>query len=389
MILDYDYSVIWNNSLIFFKHFSNELLKYVIAATGIGAVLFAAIMLLFPSPTSDSLAFSKPPQEIDSNGIMVTDGLKHIIPLDKIKGGGPPKDGIPSIDNPQFASLTGSAFMQHSDIVIGLEINGEAKAYPLSILVWHEIVNDNVGNTPVAITYCPLCFTNQVFERVLEGQEVEFGTSGKLYNSNLVMYDRLTDSYWSQALGKAITGELTNQELKIIPFDVISWGDWISLHPDTLVLTTDTGHTRAYDVDPYGSYYTDPRIMFPVDNEDDRMHPKEIILGFNVDDTYKAYKQSDIESQVVVNDNLNEQQIVLFSLYTGNARAFDRNINNQVLDFEFSENKIIDLQTSSVWNYDGIAISGDLKGVELNRLPFSPGFWFEWIAFHPDTMVYE
>lgn len=203
------------------------------------------------------------------------------------------------------------------------------------------------------------------------------------------MYDRLTDSYWSQALGKAITGELTNQELKIIPFDVITWGDWISLHPDTLVLTTDTGHTRAYGVDPYGNYYTDPRIMFPVDNQDDRMHPKEIILGFNDEATYKAYKQSYIESQVVVNDKLNEQQIVLFSMYAGNARAFDRNINGQVLDFKFSDDKIIDLQTSSVWNYDGTAISGDLEGEKLNRLPFSPGFWFEWVAFHPDTLVYE
>jgi len=321
--------------------------------------------------------------------IMVTNGLKHIVPLDKIKGGGPPKDGIPSIDDPQFATLNGSAFMKHSDIVIGLEINDQVKAYPLSILVWHEIVNDNVGGTPVAVTYCPLCFTNQVFERVLDGQEVEFGTSGKLYNSNLVMYDRLTDSYWSQALGTAITGELTGQQLKIIPFDVILWGDWISLHPETLVLTRDTGYTRAYSVDPYRSYYTEPRIIFPVDNKDDRMHLKEIILGFNEGEIYKAYKQSDIESKVVINDKINEQQIVLISMYTGNARAFDRNINGQVLEFVFSDGKIIDLQTSSEWSYDGIAISGELEGVEMNRLPFNPGFWFEWVAFHPETEIYE
>lgn len=345
-------------------------------------------MFLISSPVSESLSIPQPTQEIDSDGIMVTNGLKHIVPLDKIKGGGPPKDGIPSIDDPQFATLSGSAFLTHSDIVIGLEIDGEAKAYPLSILVWHEIVNDNVGGVPVAVTYCPLCFTNQVFERVLDGEEVEFGTSGKLYNSNLVMYDRLTDSYWSQALGKAITGDLTGKDLKIIPFDVISWGDWISIHPETLVLTTDTGHTRAYGVDPYGDYYTDPRIIFPVDNEDDRMHPKEIILGFHENEIFKAYKQSDIESQVVINDDLDEQQIVLFSMYAGNARAFDRNIEDQVLEFEFSNNKIIDLQTNSEWNYDGLAISGELEGAELTRLPFSPGFWFEWVAFHPNTEVY-
>jgi len=364
------------------------MIKYIITATGIGVAIFAAMIILFPSPVSEQLPLSETPQEIDPNGIMVTDGLKHIVPLDKIKGGGPPKDGIPSIDDPRFATLSGSSFMKHSDIVIGLEINGEAKAYPLSILVWHEIVNDNVGGTPVAVTYCPLCFTNQVFERILNGKEVEFGTSGKLYNSNLVMYDRLTDSYWSQALGMAITGELTGQELKIIPFDVISWGDWISIHPETLVLTTETGHTRAYGVDPYGDYYTDPRIIFPVDHKDDRMHPKEIILGFHEGQTYKAYKQSDVESEKIVNDKINEALVVLFSMYTGNARAFDRIVDGQVLEFDFLDNKIIDLQTSSVWNYDGIAISGELEGLELNRLPFNPGFWFEWIAFHPDTEVY-
>jgi hypothetical protein len=319
---------------------------------------------------------------------MTTNGLKHIVPLDKIRGGGPPKDGIPSIDNPKFVRLTESDFMSSSDIVIGLEINGEAKAYPLFILVWHEIVNDNVGGTPVAVTYCPLCFTNQVFKRIIDGQEVEFGTSGKLYNSNLVMYDRMTDSYWSQALGLAITGKLSGQKLEIIPFDVISWVDWSSLHPETLVLTTDTGYTRAYAVDPYGDYYTDPRIIFPVDNEDDRMHPKEIILGFSQDDTYKAYKQIDVESAVVVNDYINQTPIVLFSQYAGNSRAFDRTISGQVLEFEFSNNKITDLQTGSIWNYDGSAISGDMLGEQMKRMPFNPGFWFEWIAFHPETEVY-
>ncbi len=146
-------------------------------------------------------------------------------------------------------------FMSDSDTVIGLEINGEVKAYPIFILVWHEIVNDSVGGTPVSVTYCPLCYTNQVFERIIDGQEVEFGTSGKLYNSNLLMYDRLTESYWSQALGMAVKGELTGYQLNLVPFDVITWGDWKKLHPDTLVLTTDTGYIRSYATDPYGNYY--------------------------------------------------------------------------------------------------------------------------------------
>jgi hypothetical protein len=320
--------------------------------------------------------------------IMETNGVKHSIPLDKIKGGGPPKDGIPSIDNPKFAEIQDSRFMSDSDTVIGLEINGEAKAYPIFILVWHEIVNDKVGNTPVSVTYCPLCYTNQVFERIIDGQEVEFGTSGKLYNSNLLMYDRLTESYWSQALGMAVKGELSGYQLNLIPFDVITWGDWKKLHPDTLVLTTDTGHIRSYATDPYGNYYTEPRIMFPVEHSDDRLFPKEIIIGFNQDGIYKAYKQNDIESNVVINDLIGETPVILVSLFSENSRAFERIVNDVQLDFVFDDGKILDVQTNSEWNYDGLAISGESKGLQLERLPIEPGFWFEWVAFHPETIVF-
>ena len=326
--------------------------------------------------------------EINESVIMETNGIKHIIPLDKIRGGGPPKDGIPSIDNPVFADVTKSQFMSNSDTVIGLEINGEAKAYPLFILVWHEIVNDEVGGVPVSVTYCPLCYTNQVFERIIDGTTVEFGTSGKLYNSNLLMYDRLTESYWSQALGMAVTGELTGYKLNLIPFDVITWGDWKTLHPDTMVLTTDTGHIRSYATDPYGNYYTEPRIMFPIEHEDDRMHPKEIILGFNHENVYKAYKQSDVESMIIINDDVNENPVMLVSLFPENTRAFNRTLDGKVLDFEYVENKIIDKQTNSEWSYAGLSISGQHNGKQLERLPMEPGFWFEWVAFHPETLIY-
>lgn len=320
--------------------------------------------------------------------IMETNGLKHVIPLDKIKGGGPPKDGIPSIDNPKFAEVQDSQFVSDYDVVIGLEINGDARAYPLFILVWHEIVNDNVGGVPVAVTYCPLCYTNQVFERVINGAEVEFGTSGKLYNSNLLMYDRLTDSYWSQGLGYAVTGDLTGTILKTIPFDVITWGDWKKLHPDTLVLTTDTGHLRSYATDPYGDYYTDPRIIFPVDNLDERMHSKEVILGFFEDGIYKAYKQNDVETFTVINDDVGNTSLMLVSLFPQNSRAFDRNLDGQILEFEFVDGKILDTSTKSEWNYDGFAISGPLEGNQLSRMQMSPGFWFAWTAFHPETEVW-
>ncbi|MDE1767534.1 MAG: DUF3179 domain-containing protein, partial [Thaumarchaeota archaeon] len=194
---------------------------------------------------------------------MITNGIKHIIPLDEIKNGGPPKDGIPSIDNPKFIPVSEVKFLKDDDLVIGVQLDGQTKAYPLLILVWHEIVNDKFGTTPVAVTYCPLCFTTQVFDRRINGTEVEFGTSGKLYNSNLVMYDRYTNSYWSQALGEGITGDLTGYKLEKIPFDLMRWSDWKSLYPDSKMLSTDTGFERSYGADPYGDYYTNPQIIFP------------------------------------------------------------------------------------------------------------------------------
>ncbi len=363
----------------------------ILAPIVIIGVAIAVLAVSFQvEPTSEIIV--SPSSIVDSKSteliVMETNGVKHSIPLDKIKGGGPPKDGIPSIDNPVFADVSGSQFMSDSDTVIGLEINGEAKAYPIFILVWHEIVNDKVGETPVSVTYCPLCYTNQVFERIINGQEVEFGTSGKLYNSNLLMYDRLTESYWSQALGMAVKGELTGYQLNLVPFDVITWGDWKKLHPDTMVLTTDTGHIRSYATDPYGNYYTEPRIMFPVEHSDDRMHPKEIIIGFNLDDTYKAYKQNDIESSVIINDSIGEIPVMLASLFSENSRAFDRTIDGDILDFVYVDGKILDMQTNSEWNYDGLSISGEYLGEQLDRLPIEPGFWFEWVAFHHETLVY-
>ncbi len=394
--------MIWKNSLIFCHQIFNDLnLKYALSGIGVSIATIAIVAVLFLSTVENSEVSQEseiPTQQVISQeneqtskpvNIQVTNGKKHIVPLDKIRSGGPPKDGIPSIDEPKFAQLSDSHFMSNSDIVIGLEIDGETKAYPLFIMVWHEIVNDNVGGIPVSVTYCPLCFTNQVFERIINGQEVEFGTSGKLYNSNLVMYDRLTDSYWSQALGVAITGELSGYELKRIPFDVISWGDWKSQHPETLVLTTETGHLRAYGSDPYGNYYTDPRIIFPVDNKDERMHPKEIILGFKEADVFKAFKQTDVEGSTIINDEVNGKPVVLMSLFSGNARAYERTVDEKILTFDFVDDSIVDLQTNSEWNYDGVAISGQLEGTNLIRLPFDPGFWFEWVAFHPDTEVYE
>ena len=366
------------------------LLNTTIAAFCMANIGLVVLILVFQGGGITAYAEDSETQVQSENrtDIMETDGVLHTIPLDKIRYGGVPKDGIPSIDEPIFVNSTDADFVSGSDIVIGLTLGNETKAYPLFILVWHEIVNDNINGTSVAVTYCPLCYTSQVFERVVDEKDVEFGTTGKLYQSNLLMYDRLTDSYWSQALGMAVKGPQSGQHLGLVPFDLMTWGDWQTLYPDTVILGTDTGHIRAYGVDPYGSYYTSPGIWFPIDHHDPRMQPKEIVIGLGFNGTFKAYRQADLESEVVINDSIDSKDILLISMFEGNARVFDRTYGNNTLEFTLDSENITDTNTGSVWNYDGKAISGNLTETQLVRLPIEPGFWFSWSTFHPSTLVY-
>jgi hypothetical protein len=318
---------------------------------------------------------------------------KSIVPLDQIVSGGPPPDGIPSIDNPKFISVQeASKFLEDSELVLGLNINGDIRAYPLQILVWHEIVNDEIGSIPVAVTYCPLCFTNQVFNRTIDdGQEVvEFGTSGKLYNSNLVMYDRTSKSLWSQAMAEGIVGKYAGTKLERLPFDVAYWKEWKQLYPDSKILSRDTGSNRPYGVDPYGDYYTNSDVLFPISNRDDRLGLKEIVVGFENKGQYKAYKLQEIEDNKVINDQVNGKSITLFSSYPFMIRAYDPIAQGQTLEFTYNpkSKNFLDEQTGSEWNFEGKAISGQMKGKQLTRLPFDEGFWFEWVAFHPKTEIY-
>jgi hypothetical protein len=360
----------------------------LIAISGVAGTLLVIVGLL--ALNGDFLRFAGSSDTSDSQIISSNDdaGTKAIVPLDQIVSGGPPRDGIPSIDSPKFVSAE-DAGLQDSDLVLGLNINGDIRAYPLNILVWHEIVNDEVGGTPVAVTYCPLCFTNQVFHRTIDNQTVEFRTSGKLYNSNLVMYDRTSESLWSQALSQAIVGEHAGKKLERIPFDVAFWREWKALYPESKVLSQDTGFGRPYGVDPYGNYYTDPNILFPVSHRDDRLGPKEIVVGLENEGSYRAYPIQQIEDNHIINDEIGDRKIVLMSFYPFMARPYDRSVDGLVLDFEYDGGKVIDTQTSSIWNFEGEAIEGEMKGKQLVRLPFDEGFWFEWVAFHPETSLHN
>ena len=334
--------------------------------------------------------------------ISLSQEIKHTVPLAKIVSGGPPKDGIPSIDSPKFQSVReADKILEDSEFVLGLNINGDIRVYPLQILVWHEIVNDVVGGKPIAVTYCPLCFTNQVFNRTLiDGNIVEFGTSGKLYNSNLVMYDRKSNSLWSQALGEGIVGDYSGIKLEKIPFDIAYWKEWKKLYPESKVLSRDTGSVRPYGADPYGNYYTNDLILFPLANDDKRIGLKEIVIGLEDENQYKAYKLQDIETNKVINDIIgDDKKIALVSLKPFMVRVFDRGIDDNVNDegkkiivdlfYNETNNTLIDRVTDSELNFDGKFINGQLQDKQLKRLAMDQGFWFEWTAFHPETEVFS
>lgn len=294
-------------------------------------------------------------QSFSTKEIMVTDGVKHSVPLNEIVGGGPPKDGIPSIDNPKFVSVAEAGkFLNDSDHGIALDISGTARFYPFQILVWHEIVNDTINDQRVLVTYCPLCLSGIVFDPVVHGERVEFGTSGKLWNSNLVMYDRKTDSLWSQILGEAIVGEMTGAKLTVLPSDQIRFGEWRKLHPNGEVLSRDTGVTRFYGQDPYGDYYTTPGTFFPVDKKDARLGEKEFVLGIVVNGKAKAYWPAAIKKAGTVEDNFEGKTIIA---------KYEPDI-------------------------DAVRLFEKKNGELLRINPFG-AFWFSWVAAHPDTELYK
>lgn len=313
--------------------------------------LFVVFLLLLAACATQNPLEVSGTQATGSNDKIKTlaDGTRYLVHPDNILSGGPPKDGIPSIDDPKFVSLEeADEWIADNELVLAIEYEGEKRVYPLQIMVWHEIVNDEIAGDPLLITYCPLCGTGIAYERTIDGEAVEFGTSGKLYNSNLVMYDRNTDTYWSQIDGVAIVGELTGRELKELSINTVAWRDWKREHPDSIVLSQQTGYVRDYGRDPYGSYYEDSNLFFPVENRDDTIHPKDVIHGIELNGEYRAYREEDIEG--IITD---EFQGIPLTITKGD---------------------------------DGtVTVIRNDTGEEIVK---ERGFWFSWYAFHPTTSVY-
>lgn len=335
-----------------------------------------------------------------------TDFSQHSVPYTEILSGGPPKDGIPAIDDPQFISVPeADGWLEPQEPVILIEMEGEAKAYPLQVMTWHEIANDEIGGVPVVVTFCPLCNTGIAFKRTVDGQVLDFGTTGRLRFSNLIMYDRQTETWWQQASGEAIVGDLLGEQLEFVPATIISWEDFKTSHPDGRVLSRNTGFNRDYGRNPYAGYDdidNTPFAYLGPDNSD-RLPPMARVLTIDMGEEAVAYTYTALEKFHVINDEVGGKPVVVFweegtasaldsgflpaGRDVGAAGAYSRDLDGQTLTFGFEDGNIVDEETGSVWDVLGQAVEGPLAGESLEPVVSVNHFWFSWAAFKPETRV--
>lgn len=343
-----------------------------------------------------------------------TDFAKHSVPYNEIFSGGPPKDGIPSIDDPSFVE-TGEAdrWLEDKEPVILVRFAGEARAYPLQIITWHEIVNDKVNGEPLTVTFCPLCNTAIAFRGTLDGRELagedlDFGTTGRLRYSNLIMYDRQTETWWQQATGEAIAGELTGRTLTPVPASIVAWEEFREAHPDGQVLSQDTGYSRDYGTNPYAGYDDADSSPFLYNGPETpgELPPMARVLTADDPEAPVAYPYETLMQNPAVNDKVGGEAVAVFwsegtasALDTadldagrdvGSAAIYSRNLDGRTLTFKADkQGGIFDEETGSEWNVLGEAVAGELEGEKLEPLVGIDHFWFSWAAFRPETRVYE
>jgi len=328
-----------------------------------------------------------------------------------VLSGGPPPDGIPPVDDPQFISVDeADAWINDVEPVLVVDIDGDVRAYPIQIMMWHEIVNDTVGGVPLAVTYCPLCNSAITFERTIRGVETTFGTSGSLYFANLVMYDRATESLWNQLDGRAVIGVLTGDVLTQIPSSTVSWAEVKESRPDAKVLDRDrTGARRNYGTNPYTGL-DDPNGQPFLFNGDIDVRAKAMqnIVAMESEADAVAWTLDAISNDsgtAATAGEFDGEPIVIF-WKTGESSALDTSeisegrdvgtvgvfstvADGQELTFQADGEAFIDDQTSSTWNVFGEAVSGPLAGTTLDPVTFVRTFWFSWAAFRPDTDLVE
>lgn len=272
------------------------------------------------------------------------------VPVAEIHAGGPPRDGIPSIDRPRFVPTAQVRFLTEDDMVVSFTHQGETRAYPLRILVWHEIVNDRIDDLAINVSYCPLCGTAMVFDRTIDGRTLEFGVSGLLYQSDVLMYDRQTKSLWSQLEMASVSGPQVGRKLRLLSAEHLTWQAWRAKYPEGRVLSTDTGHDRDYGRLPYGDYAKSPALMFPVKGNRRDLPTKARIAGVVINGVARAYPYDRLPDGQRVEDRVGNTVVRLH---------YDRAGRNLVIT--------------------------DEAGAPV---PYTPAYWFAWQAFHPATTVW-
>lgn len=337
-----------------------------------------------------------------------TDFSRHAFPLDEIIEGGPGKDGIRSIDKPEFNSVADAEnWLDQREPVVAYISGADARAYPLQILIHHEIVNDTVDGSDIAITYCPLCNAAMVFARKFENEVLEFGTTGKVHTSNLVMYDRSSESWWLQFTGEGVVGKYTGEELRLLPSQIVSFQQFKAAYPNGQVLSKETGFNKKYGVNPYTDYDSRhvPYAWFFRNPVDTRLPAMERVLGVVTEDKVMAYPfstlnqtpfvQHEIESMPVLIVSKSgmasavDKRLIRDSKETLTAAAYSRVVDDVVLDFKLLNAEITDVQTGSTWNLFGESTNGPLAGKRLDKLDRGVYFSFVWLDFYPHSIIFS
>lgn len=306
-------------------------------------------------------------------------------------------DDIPAIlatEDLFVDAAAGSTEWPDDELVIALAVGGDARAYPLRLLSLHEIVNDTVGGQPVAVTWCPLCFSALVFDRVVDGRELTFGVSGYLHNDNLVMYDHQTNTLWSQLIGQAVRGAQRGQQLAVLPAIITTWGEWKKTQPNTTILSAaQMGRQAEAIIDPYAGYYASGAAGFSTgQNQNDLLPAKSLVIGLVAGQEARAYPLGTVQAEGIIHDQLGILPVLLiFDEMLGTVLAYRPEIDGQRLTFTAAAQFgfFTDEETGSLWDgRSGVAVDGPLAGAELPQLSGPLVFWFAWSAFHPETDVY-
>ncbi len=364
-----------------------------------------------PTTSIDLTNQDIPPQLEPMASRWKTDFSKATIDLDELLVGIPasdPRDLIPPIDDPVFELAEESTWVADREPGAFVAIEGDARFYPLSVMTRHEIVNDEIGSVPVAVTYCPLCNTALAFDRRIDGTTLRLGVSGLLRKSDLVMWDNVTESLWQQITGEAIVGEMAGRRLTLLPAAIVRWADFKADYPQGKVLGPDQGFGAVYGSNPYEFYSSRSRPYGFYEGEiDDAFPALERVVGVIAGDTQKAYPFSVLVEARVANDQVGDRPVVVFwgasdtadaldsrniaeAASVGVAIAYDPVVDGRRLTFEaVDDTEFRDIETGSTWNILGRAVAGELSGTQLQIIPHRNEFWFAWQGFFPDAPVWE